>query len=649
MQTKTVIVTPPAKSTKCDGSQVQMLVTDQITQARDDLHRNIDRVLDVIEKEHDRLQLDFQQRLAQVDHRGSNGCAVDDSKQSRPPTPIVHRPDDQEIVSQSFARRNVRKSVHLALQRPVYTIGMEDQCPDSPFHPCEVKESNSGKLKKPGHAGMGHSSIFGSKVVGDGDSGKNGKPVFADADHMKDQIRAALTRPTYDVRNYYREEGIAQKLARHPSFEFGTLAVITMNALWIAVDLDHNNEDVLLQADPIFQVAENFFCLFFTSELLCRFAAFEQKRNSLRDSWFVFDLCLVCLMVAETWFMSLIVAIVGVNNSGAIFENTSVLKLVRLVRLLRMARMVKLLWAIPELVILIKGILTAARSVFFTLVLLAILLYLFAILFKQLTKGSDAGAQFYSNIPDAMSSLLLDGVLPDQAVFIRANAEAGAFIGFCSLFFVLMASLLVMNMLIGLLCEVVGIISAVEKEQLSVNFVKQRLMVILGDKEVTKDEFVALLTNPSAAKIIQDLGVDVLGLLEYGDVIFRENNALSFAGFMELILELRGNNTATVKDIVDLRKFISTELDSLSDEQEDYRQSQTGINSAPNTSKLDKTNEPPRPAKIKARQVSGESKTASEIGSWSHFEADILVEAEELLGKDAWRQPEEVATHIRMD
>merc|ERR1719482_1395006 len=104
-------------------------------------------------------------------------------------------------------------------------------------------------------------------------------------------------------------------------------------------------------------------------------------------------------MVAETWILSTIVTLAQGGGGSSIFGNASVLKIFRLMRLTRMARMAKLLWAIPELVILIKGILTAARSVFFTLMLLVILLYLYAIVFRQITKGSPFGEEFYPSIP----------------------------------------------------------------------------------------------------------------------------------------------------------------------------------------------------------------------------------------------------------
>merc|ERR1712107_295114 len=112
--------------------------------------------------------------------------------------------------------------------------------------------------------------------------------------------------------------------------------------------------------------------------------AFEIKRYSMSDGWFVFDSILLVLMLTETWIMTAIFFFVlAGDGKGNILSSSSLLKLVRLVRLTRMARMARLLRAVPELIILIKGIASAARSVFFTLCLLISIVYVFAILFKQ--------------------------------------------------------------------------------------------------------------------------------------------------------------------------------------------------------------------------------------------------------------------------
>merc|ERR1712217_427383 len=82
-----------------------------------------------------------------------------------------------------------------------------------------------------------------------------------------------------------------------------------------------------------------------------------------------------------------------------------------------------------------------------------------------------------------------------------------------------------------------------------------------GNLQISKGEFETLLLNKTAARMVQDVGVDVVGLVDFADFIFKDDDELSFCEFMELVLQLRGSNNATVKDVVDLRKFFITQMD----------------------------------------------------------------------------------------
>lgn len=407
-------------------------------------------------------------------------------------------------------------------------------------------------------------------------AGKHHQAVFADAAAMKEKLRMAMAKPPYDVRNYYHEKGIAQRIARSSPFEHITLGIIAFNAIWISVDTDHNTADILLNAHPVFQVAEHFFCAYFSLEWLTRFLAFRWKRDGLRDAWFCFDTTLVFMMVGETWIMTLVVLAMGGGSSGGLGD-ASILRLFRLLRLSRMARMARLLRAMPELMVLIKGMSVAMRSVFFTLLLLAGIIYLFAIAFVQLMRETKAGEEYFGSVPEAMNSLLLDAVLPDEAEIIEAVGADGWVYKTLLLIYILLASLTVMNMLVGVLCEVVSVVSSVEKESLLVNYVKGTLLHMLetsgldadGDHLIAKPEFEALLENPAAAKALQEVGVDVIGLVDFTDFIFKDGRELSFPDFMEMVLQLRGSNIATVKDMVDLRKIILTELEKYGEQQKE--------------------------------------------------------------------------------
>merc|ERR1719506_540078 len=54
-----------------------------------------------------------------------------------------------------------------------------------------------------------------------------------------------------------------------------------------------------------------------------------------------------------------------------------------------------------------------------------------------------------------------------------------------------------------------------------------------------------------------------MGLKELTDFIFAGDRVLCFHDFMAMVLQLRGSNHATVKDIVDLRHFMVVAISEL--------------------------------------------------------------------------------------
>jgi hypothetical protein len=244
----------------------------------------------------------------------------------------------------------------------------------------------------------------------------------------------------------FKKTGFPQWISRHHRFEQATLLMITFNAVWIAIDTDWNEADVLLDAHPVFQVAEHLFCSFFLYEWTVRFLAFSWKTYALRDAWFMFDSLLVATMVLETWIMTTIVLCTSSSGTGGL-GNASLLRVARLLRLTRMARMARLLRAMPELLILIKGMVASLRSVVFTLGLLLVIVYIFAIAFTQVCKESECEVLFPKVAP-AMHTLFLNGALMNDLSKLTTPLEEQN-LGLLFLFytFVLLAALTLMNML----------------------------------------------------------------------------------------------------------------------------------------------------------------------------------------------------------
>jgi len=396
---------------------------------------------------------------------------------------------------------------------------------------------------------------------------------------LREKVRQLLQSvdSVYHVSMYYDTNSVWSVLATNWWFENVTLFVIFLNCVWIAVDTDLNKADIMLQAHWSFQTVEHVFCIYFTFELLVRFLAFTDKTNCLLDAWFVFDGVLVLIMHLETFVMAgVLMAMDDAHSQQDTARDAShitVLRIGRLLRCLRMARLAKLLRSIPELFIFIKGMLFSARSVASTLSLLLVFLYIFGIAFTQLCKNTEVGAEHFPSVTASMYSLLLYGVFCLDYVEDVAGglAEVQPLVAALYFVFVLLTAFTVMNMLIGVLCEVVSRVAAQEKEVSVLNHTKDKLRGIVeemdedGNMLISKREFVRIIDSQAACCALNDVGVDVLGLIESADAIFETDAAvdspskdiqLTFDEFIEIVLQLRGSSTSSIKDIVELRRIL---------------------------------------------------------------------------------------------
>merc|ERR1719199_179411 len=101
-----------------------------------------------------------------------------------------------------------------------------------------------------------------------------------------------------------------------------------------------------------------------------------------------------------------------------------------------------------------------------------------------------------------MNTLLLDGILPENSHIVNEVARESFIFWMAMVFFIALAGLTVMYMLVGVLVDVVGVIAATEKEAITVqhfaNALRTRLENMGRGEEapITKYEFTNLLVMP---------------------------------------------------------------------------------------------------------------------------------------------------------
>lgn len=393
-------------------------------------------------------------------------------------------------------------------------------------------------------------------------------------EELKETLKRRLEKPEpYSVHQYYHTSGWFQRIARHQLFENFTLVVIGFNAVYMGVDTDYNRPASGNPSDSIwiFQVCSHFFCIYFTLEWLIRFMAFKNKLNTVRDAWFITDSVLLALMVTETWIM-LIVTAVSNTHTKAPLGQTAILRLFRLMRLTRMVRMLR---AVPELLVLVKGMVAACKTVLYVLGLLFLGTYVFAIAFKQLSSSYDYGQTYFPTVPLSMYYLLMSGTLMDNLNqwTDSISMESSLCMVLASIFLVF-ANILALNLLTGILTQVIDAVGKQEEDERKEQMLAETIQQCVQDLDANRDgkisyeEFCQILDYPQTVSSLLSVGVDLEDVMDFSEHMFLVDGKqveLGFEDFLQMVLDLRSSETATMKHLWNFwKKQVDPSLSSTS-------------------------------------------------------------------------------------
>lgn len=360
----------------------------------------------------------------------------------------------------------------------------------------------------------------------------------------------------YDVRNYYHSQGVAQAMAKSNIFTNLTLLVISINAVYLGFDSDYNEASSLNEADLHFIAFENFFCVFFTLELLVRFCAFKEKRSCLDDGWFKFDSFLLLVIWIETWIVPLTIMLSG----GISFAFTS--GPLRLLRLLRLARLMRIIRAFPELITMIQGMIAATRAVASAMLLLVIAIYAWGITMHSFLKNDENAVYLYwGTVPRCMMTLMGNGALGDSIGTVMRGIATNVPALTAFICFVIFSALTILNMLVGVMCEVVAEVAKAEKDVNALWQLKSTLLVMLkridsdGNGNISKVELLTLLEDEHALAVMQDLRINAGHFLDMLEMYYQACDGLSIPCIMQLLLDNQGWRPTTVQDLCQAGAF----------------------------------------------------------------------------------------------
>jgi Ca2+-binding EF-hand superfamily protein len=189
---------------------------------------------------------------------------------------------------------------------------------------------------------------------------------------------------------------------------------------------------------------------------------------------------------------------------------------------------------VPELLTLLKGMVAAVRSVSSALLLLLLITYVFAIIFATVLGGEPTYYEYWGTIPHAMYTLGIIGAVGDDSTAFMYDPEAmGEDIWhehplmlcvFLAYFF--LANFTVLNMLIGILCDVISDTQASEKMKAKVREVEEKISLVYdsidvdGSGKISAHEFDMIKNLDEVQEALSDLGILPNQFIALRDTLF---------------------------------------------------------------------------------------------------------------------------------
>lgn len=243
--------------------------------------------------------------------------------------------------------------------------------------------------------------------------------------------------------------------------------------------------------------------------------------------------------------------------------------------------MARLMRAIPEIMIIVKGMVAATRTVVCTGVLLIVILYTFAIFFTNEFHQGDVPDEeageipsmyFFGSMGRSMFTLFIMGTILDDLTqatnAIRTVDEPPYFRLLAFLIFILFASMMLLNMLVGVLVEVVSATSEAEREKAIEMNVREAIADLFQtmDKDennkISQKEFKTMKNNPGVMKALQELDIHHQHFEIYSELFFRPEVEggpmpwLSYDNLMDMIMRLRPGSFVSALDFAAFSKHI---------------------------------------------------------------------------------------------
>ncbi|CAE7353892.1 Lmf1, partial [Symbiodinium sp. CCMP2456] len=362
----------------------------------------------------------------------------------------------------------------------------------------------------------------------------------------------------------------AERLVKHPGFDLFFTVVVVTNSIFIGVELQLSMSTGC-RSIPV-QAVQYVYTLLFTLELVLRVLG-QGPSLFWRDEWTWAWLDLF-IVATSLWEVAVDVYYYSQGNTDlAVLSGMSSLKafrIIRITRLIKAVRLVRILRFVMAFRTLITSILHTLKSLFWALMLLALIIYVFAVLFTQAVNDVlkdpesglsqadiDASVLYFGTLPETMLSLFMSicGGVSWENVLAPLKSMSVIWV-LLYLFYIAFTYFAVMNVVTAVFCQ-----SAIDGAQ---NDHASKVHAILSNKEehlgkiralfsqfgaedgvITFDLFREKIKSPEVRHYFQTLGLDVWDAWSFFKLLDEDaGGAVEIEEFLMGCLRLRGQATA---------------------------------------------------------------------------------------------------------
>lgn len=381
----------------------------------------------------------------------------------------------------------------------------------------------------------------------------------------------------------------ARRIVGLAFFEIVWFTVILANSIVLGAQIQWESSHIGADTPLGFTVISVVFTCLFVAELLLRILCHERIYTFFYTGawgWGLFD-CLMVLCSITDMILSL-----GGFDSGStntVVGNVRFIRLLRIVRILRAVRVLKVVQHVGPLRTLISSIMATMYSLTWAMLLLAIMIYVFGIIFCDVTNG------YISDLPpahDQTATALLEsfqGVHRSMWTLVQsitngtnwgdrvlaALVNVSWFWAYLYLLYICFALFAVLNTMTGVFCQ--SAIETVERDQevvvlrmmqdrrLAVQSIERLFLVIGRNKEegLQLEDFRSFCEDESFSNFLADLDMEARDAMTLFRLLDRDGNgSVEIDEFVDGCLRLRGPakavDVATVKfEIRSLRNKLS--------------------------------------------------------------------------------------------